>query len=281
MTGSKQGIEHAVDNFVQTANKDVASVDVTAHWQSNRLTARVVVENKVGHRFPSGVGFRRAFLELAVVEVPRNPKEVDRIVWISGGTNELGVLTGAGGQPLATEFFTRDPQTDREQYQRHHRVITSPDQVRIYERLSRDAAGAFTTSFVRGSTVVKDNRLLPRGWKRDGPSSELTGSFLKSTHPDPETASDPHYADGSGSDEVTYSIELPGDVDPARLRVRATLYYQAIPPYYLRNLFETAPDAPATRRLHYLCSHVNLKGTPVEGWKLRIATAGCDVRQDR
>jgi hypothetical protein len=281
MTGSKQGIEHAVENLVRTARDDVASVDVTAQLRSNRLTARVVVQNKVGHRFPSGVGFRRAFLELAIVEVSRNPKEADRTVWISGGTNELGVLVGFDGQPLATEFFTRDPQFGRQQYQKHHRVITTPDQVRIYERLSRDAAGDFTTSFVRGSTVVKDNRLLPRGWKRDGPSSELTGSFLKSTHPDPDTASDPHYADGSGSDQVTYSVELPGDIDPARLRVRATLYYQAVPPYYLRNLFETAPDAPATRRLHYLCSHVNLRGTPVEGWKLRIATAACDVRQDR
>ena len=78
---------------------------------------------------------------------------------------------------------------------------------------------------------------------------------------------------------MTYRIDLPAGVDPARLQVRATLYYQAIPPYYLRNLFEAAPDGPATRRLHYLCSHVDLKGTPIEGWKLKITSAACGVKR--
>lgn len=73
-------------------------------------------------------------------------------------------------------------------------------------------------------------------------------------------AADPRYADGSGSDEVVYRMELPADVDPSRLQVRATLYYQAVPPYYLRNLFETAPDGPATRRLHAMFIHLDLKG---------------------
>ena len=30
---------------------------------------------------------------------------------------------------------------------------------------------------------------------------------------------------------------------------------------------------PATRRLYYLCSHVNLRGTPIEGWKLKLTSA--------
>ena len=62
------------------------------------------------------------------------------------------------------------------------------------------------------------------------------------------------------------------------MRVRATLYYQAVPPYFLKALFDTAPDGPATRRLHYLCSHVNLTGTPIEGWKLRVASAEAGLR---
>jgi hypothetical protein len=56
------------------------------------------------------------------------------------------------------------------------------------------------------------------------------------------------------------------------------LYYQAIPPYYLQSLFTTTPDGPATRRLHYICSRVNLNGTPIEDWKLLIAAAACDVK---
>ena len=277
MTGSKQDLAHAVDGIAQTAHGEVASVEVTAQRQGpDRLTARVVVQNKAGHRFPSGVGFRRAFLELSVVETASDKPE--RIVWSSGRTNELGILIDAAGRPLPTEFLDRDPQSGQQRYQKHHEVITSPDQVQIYETLLRNAKGEFTTSFVRGCETVKDNRLLPKGWKKEGPGPALAGCFLEATYPDPETAKAPRYADGSGSDEVAYRIELPSGVDPARLQVRAALYYQALPPSFLRNLFETAPDGPATRRLHYLCSHVDLKGTVIENWKLRVGGAECGVK---
>jgi hypothetical protein len=278
MTGSQQDLGHAVANMARTARDDTATVDVKAELEApNRLTARVVVQNKAGHRFPTGVGFRRAFLELAVVQPESGG--VERVVWASGRTNELGVLVGADGKPLPTEFFARDPKTGEQRYQPHHEVITSPDQVQVYETLLKNAKGEFSTSFVRGCETVKDNRLLPRGWKKDGPGPALTGRFLEATRPDPETAKDPRYADGSGSDEVTYRIELPAGVDPAKLKVRATLYYQALPPYFLRNLFETAPDGPAARRLHYLCSNLMLDGTPIENWKLRITSAAADVQK--
>jgi hypothetical protein len=274
MTGSKDDIGHAVDDFVRTARDDVASLDVDAALQApNRLRVHVVVKNKVGHRFPSGVGFRRAFLELSVIQPAEDRREPGRIVWSSGRTNELGVLLGADGQPLPTESFALDPRTGRQRYQEHHDVITSPDQVQVYEMLRRDATGKLTTSFVCGCEVVKDNRLLPRGWKREGPGPALAGRFLEATHPGPGAAEDPRYTDGSGSDEVSYRIDLPEGTDPARLTVRATLYYQATPPYFLRHLFETAPDGPATRRLHSLCSFVNLEGTPIENWKLKITSA--------
>jgi hypothetical protein len=241
----------------------------------------VVVTNKVGHRFPSGVAFRRAFLELAVVEPATGSGGAERVVWASGRTNELGVLVGADGRPLPTESFVRDPATGKQAYQKHHGEITSPDQVQVYETLLKNAKGEFTTSFVRGCETVKDNRLLPRGWKKDGPGPGLTGRFLLATHPGPDAADDPRYADGSGSDEVVYRIALPAGVDASRVRVRATLYYQAMPPYYLRNLFATAPDGPATRRLHHMTSHLNLKGTPIEGWKLKVTSAVGEVKAGR
>ena len=91
--------------------------------------------------------------------------------------------------------------------------------------------------------------------------------------PDANTAKDPRYRDGSGTHEVTYRIMLPAGGALEGLKVRATLYYQAVPPYFLKALFDTAPDGPATRRLYYLCSHVNLRGTPIEGWKLKLTSA--------
>ena len=49
------------------------------------LSARVTVISKVGHKFPSGVGFRRAFLEFSVLDVN------NKVLWSSGRTNGAGV----------------------------------------------------------------------------------------------------------------------------------------------------------------------------------------------
>jgi hypothetical protein len=225
-----------------------------------------LVTNKAGHRFPTGVGFRRAFLTVEVIR-PAGNGNPEQIVWASGRANDWGVLVGPDSKPLPTETF------ERGQFQPHREVIDSERQVQIYETLIRNKKGELTTSFVHGCTVAKDNRLLPRGWKKTGPGRELTGRFLEATYPDSETATDPRYADGSGTDEVTYRITLPAGVEAVGLTVRATLYYQALPPYFLMNLFRTAPDGEATRRLYSLIGHSELKGTPIEGWKLNVAAA--------
>ena len=117
---------------------------------------------------------------------------------------------------------------------------------------------------------MKDNRLLPRGWKRNGPHPDLNGAYLKATHPGPVAKDDPRYVDGSGSDIVDYRIQLPIDVDKSKLSVRAAMYYQAIPPYFLKNLFDNAPNGDATRRLHYMVSHANVEGTAIEDWKFLV-----------
>jgi hypothetical protein len=278
MTGSTRDAENAVVAIARTATNDTADLTVTPIREGrDRFTVKVLVTNKAGHRFPSGVGFRRAFLELTVVR-PATVGQPEQVVWSSGHTNEWGVLVGPDGKPLPTETFEPDPATGKQQFQPHHELIDSERQVQIYETLVRNRKGELTTSFVRGCETAKDNRLLPRGWKKTGPGPELKGRFLDATHPDPATLNDPHYADGSGTDEVTYRITLPASVDTAGLTVRATLYYQALPPYYLMTLFRTVPDGPATQRLHSLIGHTDLKGTPIEGWKLKVASASAEAR---
>ena len=55
--------------------------------------------------------------------------------------------------------------------------------------------------------------------------------------------------------------------------MKATLYYQSIPPYYLMQRFEQAPNVAATQRLLYLTSRLDTTGTPIENWKLLIASS--------
>jgi hypothetical protein len=54
--------------------------------------------------------------------------------------------------------------------------------------------------------------------------------------------------------------------------LRATLYYQTIPPYYLRQRSEDA-HGPDTKRLVDFVRRLKVEGTPIEGWRLPIATA--------
>lgn len=277
MTGSKLDIEHAAQNFVQTARSKTAKIEVTAKKKNAKtLYADVLIENLAGHRFPTGVGFRRAFVELSVT-IPSADSDSRKILWSSGRTNEVGVLVDQQGKALPEESFAKD-ENGKQAYHPHYSVIRSQDQVQVYETLLRDNAGAFTTSFVHGCERVKDNRLLPRGWSADGPSPEaLSGVYLAATHPGEMSKRDPEYMDGSGTDRIRYEIELPGEFNSSDLQVEAKLYYQAIPPYFLQALFDAVPEGPATRRLHFLCANLNLTGTPIENWKLPLVSAVATV----
>ena len=271
MTGSKIDVQNAIKNFEHMAQRETAEMEIDAQLDGDTLLATVDIQNLAGHRFPSGVGFRRAFLEFVVVE--NAGTEDERIVWASGRTNELGVILGPDGEPLPTELFERD-KNGVEQYQPHHEIITSQDQVQIYETLLWNVKGEFTTSFVRGCDTVKDNRFLPKGWTHEGPAPEaLTGNFLHATHPGERASHDPRYHDGSGTDSIEYQVKLDSDVDKSSLTARATLYYQAMPPYFLNTLFKNVPNGEAVTRLHFILSNMDLKGTAIEDWKLYVTSA--------
>ena len=275
MTGSKIDVENAMKNFQMMAQRDTANIDVESNVADGELTATVNIENLAGHRFPSGVGFRRTFLEFLVIENAGTEKE--KIVWSSGQTNKLGVIVGPDKNPLPTELFDRDA-NNIQQYQPHHQVITSQDQVQIYETLLWNRKGDFTTSFVHGCDVAKDNRFLPRGWKHEGPAPEiLKGNFLHATHPGKLAAKDPMYQNGSGKDSIRYQIKLDTTVDQSKLTVRASLFYQAMPPYFLKSLFDKAPNGEATKRLHFMLSNMDLEGTAIEDWKLPVKSAETEV----
>jgi hypothetical protein len=295
------GLSTAIDSFVQQAQNSTADVWVSEPAVSNqKLIANVKVTNKTGHRLPSGVGFRRAFLEFRVVD-----NATGKTVWCSGCTNELGViLKGDGAERLPSELFDvytdgakpatlgyppacnkTVPGVSPQYYQRHFfwdpqnnigSAITRQDQVQIYEELNLNIDCHMTTSFLRRDYQLKDNRLLPFGWTKTGPLNPdktpyIPAEYLHETNP-VSVGGDPAYADGSGTSVVRYEIPLTGFAGK-NVTITATLYYQSIPPYFLNDRFTQAPDAPATQRLYYLTSNLQTKGTPIENWKFQITSA--------
>lgn len=279
MSGSQTDLPDAIHNIVMQAQEKTAAIEVTSlNVSGDKLTADVKVTNKTGHRLPSGVGFRRAFIEFLVIE---NRDGREQVIWSSGRTNRSGVIVDGNGQPLPSEFFNeyRDGRRVLQHYQPHHEKITAQNQVQIYEELVQDAKGRFTTSFIHRDTEVKDNRLLAKGWTRQGPSSAIPHEYIEATFPKGAAAADPLYQNGSGTDVLTYDITLPRGVNPANVTVQATLYYQSIPPFYLNMRFTTAPDGEATRRLYYLTSNLVTDGTPIKDWKLRLVSARQAVKK--
>lgn len=283
MSTLNNDLPNAILNYAQTAQQETATIAVTKPQVAGQsLVADVTVTNKAGHRFPSGVGFRRAFIEFDVMD----PATIDRatgqpkIVWSSGATNDEGFIVDKDGNILETEYIGTS-RNKKGPFQPHFygtqapHIITSSKQVQIYEELIKDSEGNLTTSFIRRDEIVKENRLLPKGWSAKGPDPSLSGEFLHSTFPEGDAAKDPSYINGSGTSMLRYQVplaELPKGLDPTKLVVKATLYYQATPPYYLLQRFEQAPTAPGTQRLFYLTSRLRTQGTLIEDWKLLIAS---------
>ncbi len=257
MTGTF-ALDHIVPDTVDFAKKETAKIDFERfEVTGDKVTAEVKVTNLAGHKLPSGVGFRRAFITFQVLADGRP-------VWTSGATDAAGIIgTERAGvfTPLATEFLANS------RYQPHYDAgatkITREDQVQIYEELVADSAGDLTTSFLSLRTPVKDNRLLPKGWAKEGPEA-------KYTKPEGGAANDPDYQDGSGTDRVTYEATLPPGTS-GKISATATLYYQAIPPYYLNQRLRFASQ-PATDALAWFVQNLAVTG-PLESWKLKLAEA--------
>jgi hypothetical protein len=282
------------DSMIQQADTATAKVSVTrVRTAKDRLVADVQVENLAGHKFPSGVGFRRAFLTFEVLDAAGND------LWVSGQADPTGVLIGPGGTPIDGEFMWQSEckpmteKTGKQTFQPHYQTITRQDQAQIYQELVRNPRGRLTTSFLSLADVVKDNRLLPRGWtptvelaKKEGLGSPKLSAEDLAHHVLPDLpdgkggeVDDPWYkpkaegGKGGGGDELTYAIPL-ADLKGAPAGVRVTLYYQSIPPFYLQDRFCTTPRRPDTARLFFVAGHVSLDSTRAEGWKLKVVSSG-------
>ena len=133
----------------------------------------------------------------------------------------------------------------------------------IYEELADDPQGQLTTSFLSLDHKVKDNRIQPQGRSFNGPNAGITAPV--GTGDDPSLSTRMRMQRGA----------LSGAADrPNAAAVSATLYYQSIPPYYLRQRSEDGHGAD-TARLVKFASELNVSQYPeIANWKLQIATSG-------
>jgi hypothetical protein len=288
MLTAKRGItplsttENAISGQAARSTADITVSDIRR--EPDTLSATVTVTNKTGHKFPSGVAFRRAFLEFSVLDTR------DRVLWSSGRTDSAGIIIDEKGEPIAGELWWKNDCSSRidpsaRAHQPHYQVVTGQNQAQIYEELvakppavsapvcgaGAKPAGELTTSFLSGCAKVKDNRLLPAGFlpraDRVGIAQAIGADHELADEVAPvEVGDDPDYRSG-GNDTVSYRVPL-AQV-PGAAAVSATLYYQATPPYYLQDRFCTSKGNDAAR-LNYLAGSLDVVGTPIQDWKLKV-----------
>jgi hypothetical protein len=285
----EMGVITQRDTLLDFAREQTASIAIEdVQPTTDGLRASVRVENLAGHNLPSGVGFRRLFIEFSVLDRSGN------VLWVSGRTDALGQLLGANRQPLASEHYPSGA------FEPHHQVIRSQDEVQIYEEVVADEDGNVTTGFLHRWTDLKDNRIPPRGFRWDSAYVEAPYDVAPKGDAllDPDYFRDDPTEPLDGSDAITYEVPVPAAVKQGAASVRARLISQSTPPYFLSQIFaelavaQRDPTLVATERqlivdgslLHYLLSRfdasaVDASGEPyLKDWKLEIAADAKPVR---
>jgi len=181
-----------------------------ARVADGRLLAEIAVENRAGHKLPTAYPSRRAWLHLIVTDVS------GAVVFESGRLEADGRIRG------------NDNDADKTRVEPHYEVVSSPDQVQIYEPILGDHAGAVTTGLIAAVRYLKDNRLLPHGFDKATADHDVAVAGGASTDAD----------FGAGGDRLRLDVPVGGARGP--LTVAAELLYQPIGYRWAHNLADFA-----------------------------------------
>ena len=232
-----------------------ALIEQTA--DGDQLVVQVRVNNNSGHKLPTSYPSRRVYLHLTVAD------QKGDLLFESGKLNPNGSIVGVDA----------DEGTG---YEPHYDLITSPDQVQVYEPImgDLDANGEFsgnpTYTLLRAAQYLKDNRILPRGFG-DQPTADIGDVAVQGA-----AADDLDFV--AGSDLVTYHIPM-GAATGATVAVE--LNYQSVSFGYLRDLFQDENTVPEVASFHdmYNASSVRAETIATATVQVDVNGGGSQVNQ--
>lgn len=188
-------------------------------WLSDTVAAfSLKLLNKAGHKFPSGYPSRRAFVQFVAT------------------TLEGDTVFKSGLWDPTYELIGHDAVTEP-----HYQTISNNNQVQIYEMAMADVVGNRTTLLERANTLLKDNRLPPQGFVSTGALYDSVQVVGVTGDTDFNLSNG---NEGSGADVVHYQVRVPGGYQlTSSINVYAKVFYQAVPPRWVADMFEvdTAP----------------------------------------
>ena len=201
------------NNFAETLSKtdamlkSAAAVTVVEQPATpNALDFTLQIASSTGHKLPTSYPSRRAILHVTVTN------GLNQVVFESGKINADGSVVGVNA----------DEQSDA--FEPHYDLITSADQVQVYEAIMGNNLGDVTYTLLRGKEYLKDNRILPLGFNKATVPSDVrvVGEALDDTN------------FIGGSDQISYRISgLPA----GNYTVKAELVYQTLSHAFAQDLF--------------------------------------------
>jgi hypothetical protein len=222
VTASEAPLDATVAETIRQIKNDTASIKITdLKATASRLTAEVAIENKAGHKFPTGFPARRAWLHFTVTDAQ------GQVVFESGAANADGSIAGNAND------------ADNLQFEPHYEAIVSQDQVQIYEAIMGDGSGGVTTGLMRAASYLKDNRLLPSGFQKAAPYADIAVRG--------RAADDANFQ--GGGDQIQYSVDISGFQGPFKVAVE--LLYQSVGFRWAENLRQL-PGPEIERFLGYV-----------------------------
>lgn len=217
--GSEMGVlappeafDRVIELTTQQLQQRTAKLEVTGLQRvGGKLVFDANIENLAGHKFPTAYPSRRAWLRLRVTDAS------GKVVFVSGDFDDRGRLIDAQGKIAASEQIGGPMEP-------HHNVIRDQSQTQIWEAIMQDPQGKPTYQLLRGSEYIKDNRLLPKGWKPEGPDAHDTEPA--------GIGSDADFV--GGKDTVRVEIAVPAT---GALKLEVELLYQTLSHRYAHELY--------------------------------------------
>lgn len=201
------------NNFAETISKTDVMLKSAATMSvieqrgdtANMLDFTLKINSLTGHKLPTGYPSRRVILHVTV------SNSQNQVVFESGKVNADGSVVGVDADVQNTLF---EP---------HYDLITSADQVQVYEAIMGNNLGNVTYTLLRGKEYLKDNRILPLGFNKTTATSDV--------HVVGEAVNDANFI--GGSDQIKYRLNLP----TGNYTIKAELVYQTLSRAFANDLF--------------------------------------------
>ncbi|MEW6766264.1 MAG: Calx-beta domain-containing protein [Pseudomonadota bacterium] len=213
----------------RAASLEIGTTSATA----DTLSVPVTITNLTGHKLPTSFPSRRMWLHVSVKD------GTGAVIFESGKPDARGRIAQDADFTAhdCLEIHKPDGFTNDGCYEPHRDVISSPEQVAIYESVLGDVNGHITHVLLHGRQYLKDNRIPPLGYKQSG----LPANPAEPAKVDADivgVSGDTNFATGfsapsgaDGKDTVSYQINVTGKTGP--FSVDAELLYQSIRPSFV------------------------------------------------